>query len=168
MRSTVSQHLKLHGLFALATAAVSMILLHGLEEPRLILAFSLPPAIAVAFTSPQFSPRTRSIAWGFLVWLGIGAVVAMTSILFPKMSRFDPQLPQSEGRFLTWFVGSIAFWMGAVVPVNLFQGKIFLRQAGEDVHLSPIVRNLGLFAVFVMWVMCVPIMAIKGGLWPVF
>jgi len=168
MRLNVSHHLKLHGLIALATAATSMILLRGLEEPRLIVTFSLPPAIAVASTSPQYSARARSIAWGFLVWLGIGAAVAVTPFLFPRMSLFEPRLAQSEGRFLTWFVGTIGFWMGAVIPWNLFTGSIHLQQAGEDVQLSPIARGLGLFAVFVMWLMFLPLMVIKGGLWPVF
>ena len=58
----VAKHLKWHGLVALVTAAASMIMLRGLKEPQLIVGFSLPPAVAVAFTSPQHSTRARTIA----------------------------------------------------------------------------------------------------------
>ena len=165
---SLAKHLKWHGLLALATAAASMIMLRGLNGPPMIVGFSLPPAAAVAFTSPQYSARARTIAWAFLVWLGIGALVAHIPFLFPNMILADPQLNPGDGRYLTWFSWTIGFWMGAVVPWNVFRGKIHLQQHGEVVQLSTFTRTLGAIAVVVVWLLALPVMVAKGGLWPVF
>ena len=164
----VAKHLKWHGLVALATAAASMIMLRGLNEPQLIVGVSLPPAVAVAFTSHQYSTCARTIAWAFLVWLGIGATVSHIPFLFPNMTLADPQLNPSDGRYLTWFSWTIGFWTGAVVPWNIFRGKIHLQQHGEDVQLSALTRTLGVIAVVVVWLFALPMLVVKGGLWPVF
>ena len=164
----LAKHLKWHGLLALATAAASMILLRGLERPQMIVAYVLPPAVAIAFTSPQYSERARTIAWAFLVLLGIGAVVSHIPFLFPNMRLADPQLNPGDGRFVTWFGGMIGFWMGAVVPWNIFRGKIHLQQHGEVVQLSAFTRTLGAIAVVVVWLLALPVMVMEGGLWPVF
>ncbi len=161
------RHLAWHGVIAFVVAVLTVFALRGIRDPRDFGVF-LPIIVAWGITrNDKASPISKSLAWGYLLALGVGAIVSRIPRLFPNLSvdrQFDPHLD----RMLAWCFSMVVIWLCGLLPFNVFRGNIPLIQHGEPVEMSMFTRRLGMFTFVLLWVLFLPIAAKKLGFWPVF
>lgn len=159
-------HLTWHGIVALGIAVVFLVLLRGLD-PRIFLLFGLPPLFAALHTAPQFSPRTRGVAWTFLGALGLGSVIAFESQVFPNLGGVDARLERWQDRMLAWYIAIYINWLAGVLPIHVFVGSLKAKRRGEPTEFSRFTCYLGLSTVPLLWPGLLWVLIRFLGFWPV-
>jgi hypothetical protein len=162
----VLHHLVSHGVVALLLAAAPLFWLRGLDFGLIVLV-GLPPFLAVFFTRRKVPPVTRRIAWTFLVLIGLGALVADSPALFPKLGGFERRLNPWQDRMLTWYGAVYVFWFLVVLPTSLFLGSLRAHREGRPAKVSRPTCYLGLVTTGLLALTYPGVLGLLG-FWPVF
>ncbi len=142
--NAVQRHLAWSGISAHVVAALSLLLLRGLDWRTFIL-FGVPPCFAAARTGLAATRGERRVAWAFLAAIGVGAIVSKFPQLLPNLKGFDPQLDPEHDRMLTWYTAVYLVFALGVLPAFLFLRALRKHRAGEPAEFSRFTCYMGLF-----------------------
>ncbi len=142
--NAVQRHLAWSGISALVVAALSLVLLRGLDWRTFIL-FGVPPCFAAARTGLAATRGERRVAWAFLAAIGVGAIVSKFPQLLPNLKGFDRQLDPEHDRMLTWYTAVYLVFAFGVLPAFLFLRALRKHRAGEPAEFSRFTCYMGLF-----------------------
>jgi len=152
-----------HGLAALFISVIVLIALQGGAFSALML-FGLPTVFAATSTSAA-SKSARALAWGFLVALGIGALLAHVPAVFPLLGGFNRNLAPWQDRLLSWHVGVYALCI-PLTGIVVFRLSLKAHREGRIAEFSRPTCHLGLLASLSLAI-GFPLALGSLGFWPV-
>lgn len=123
----------------------------------LLFNYIVPLTLAwVTIKSRTATPMDRSLAYLFLILIGLGIIIAPFPALFPNMMIVKRQLPAVQNRIVAWYLMVFLLYLMVILPPYLFAKSLARHGRGESAMFSGPTCVLG----FVTWLLACP-----GFLW---